>query len=563
MTTYNQRPYRIRQVRFDKSPVHPFEVFSRETGTRKSMTYAEYANVYYGVQVSVEKPAGMFEIPLLEAYEERPGEEVLLVPGVCAVASLRCRPPRGKEPPEGHLLLECGADAEAQRNDLRARAMDLVPEDRPGAGFSVGEAVEARAVELEPLVAFTTGDQTVPAVCFEDALLSGALGGLVTRMRLTNWVLIHGPDIASRVPSFVGALQKLAALGSCEMCMPWTVQLADVHGDLPQALFEHVTGATQLVLLIVPERDSHRVYPTFKRLTLGELPVASQAVLDTTLKDLTNRGAAALSRLLLQINAKVCGPCWHVGPAEGTPWLAAAPTMCVGVEVCDGQVALSASLNPRASLYFTRADGATGIALAECLESLAAMAVRRFADANGGVLPERILVYRFARLRELGGLREVELPALRRGFAEGLAEVPVGTDAGAYEPTLGCLAVARVSSVRFFREDTAEDVNPQSGVAVESEVTFEGVPNFYLVPHVPVRGCGVTRPAHYVVVENPGMWSSSDLQNTTHLLSHLNFNCPAATRFPAPLAYARRAAALRAVTRIPVHRRLCEAFYML
>merc|ERR1719218_113276 len=116
-------------------------------------------------------------------------------------------------------------------------------------------------------------------------------------------------------------------------------------------------------MVLTPEADSKRTYQTLKRVTSTQYPCVSQVVKSETIRKRTSI-AQLLMRIILQMNAKLCGASWHAevdwarsrdtGPSHTN--ILGTPTMVIGVDVFhDSQsvwVGFTASFNPQCSEYF-------------------------------------------------------------------------------------------------------------------------------------------------------------------------------------------------------------------
>ncbi|CAK9049382.1 Piwi-like protein 1, partial [Durusdinium trenchii] len=77
VTQYNSRVYRIKAVHFDKSPHDEFSMFVRDRKEYTKISFLKYFEAFY--QIGPAHPTQ----PLLEAYPEKVGETVYLLPELC------------------------------------------------------------------------------------------------------------------------------------------------------------------------------------------------------------------------------------------------------------------------------------------------------------------------------------------------------------------------------------------------------------------------------------------------------------------------------------------------
>merc|ERR1719453_82522 len=85
----------------------------------------------------------------------------------------------------------------------------------------------------------------------------------------------------------------------------------DNHAEkLEDVLKEKVKPTTEMIMVLTPEADSKRTYNTLKRVTCTQFPCVSQVVKSETIRKRTSI-AQLLMRIILQMNAKLCGASWH------------------------------------------------------------------------------------------------------------------------------------------------------------------------------------------------------------------------------------------------------------
>ena len=84
--------------------------------------------------------------------------------------------------------------------------------------------------------------------------------------------------------------------------------------------------------------------------------------------------------------------------------------------------------------------------------------------------------------------------------------------------------------------------NPEPGTVVNSEITKEGNPEFYLVSQKVIQGTAV--PTHYTICYNDTSFPMIDIHELTYKLCYTYFNVSGSIRVPCLVQYATRFASL-------------------
>ena len=290
--------------------------------------------------------------------------------------------------------------------------------------------------------------------------------------------------------------------------------------------------------------------------------------------------AAVLSRIVLQINAKCCGPLWHVAlETEKTYPLFAGPTMVVGIDVyltLDKELyfGFAASLNPHCTEYFSTASpldmsmSMTSQDMSVKVQLALRDALLRFVKRNEDMLPEHVIVYRGSvNQDQWSRIKATEIQAIQNvleSISSGAVEASLAKEE-AYRPHLVFVAISQRTGTRFFlpKADQATVGNPEPGTVIDSHIVNPtNTHSFYLINQCVSKGTAV--PTQFTILHDSDQLPLSALQNVTYRLSFLYFNVTGSIRVPAPAMYARKVAQfVGSAVHADIHKRLLTTFFYL
>jgi len=573
-TLYNNRMYKIRRVLFDLDPQATFEMKYRDKdGAKKtrSITYAEYFGTRYDKKLVEPRQ------PLLEAYAEKKSEKVILVPELCALTGFteELRKDRSlltDAMKHGKVSAQERFNSVMKMNGPFNTACKTVSEWGVEGISSSPLEVKARVLD-DVEVDFGQKSFKVEDGQFQKWLRNG----LQNPVYVDDWLFIFPETDHAVLDIWLQSLRDIGLVAfRIEMSEPKRITVTDQKKDLPGILEANVTPSTQLVLLLTPQADAMRVYQTLKTYTCSRYPVATQVVKSETIRKRQSI-AAVLSRIVLQINAKLSGPLWHVNlKTEGNlaqqvannsvPSFFDRATMVVGVDLYFGEEGLwmgcVATMDPNCAEYlslpyFIEYGGDLARIKSRSLQKFLHEALTAFLEKNK-CLPVRILVYRGSATQNLyPEIRETEAASFKyviENFMKG------------YRAALTFVVCSKRVGLRFFkpRPNEANIANPDSGTVIDTTVTIPGVNNFYLINHACAKG--TSSPTHYLVLVDESHSLLPDaLQVLTYRLSFMYFNFAGSTKFPAPLMYAQKLATFSAtaVSSKTHHPRLKNSLYYL
>ena len=585
VTLHNNRVYRVKAVRFDLTPQSTFFFKDKKTRTVREMSYADFYRRLYNRALYDSHQ------PLLEAYAARESETVLLVPELCALTGLT------EEMRKDRMLMqEVLQHSMVSTSDRLKQCMDVARGVACGALHILDEwgcrlsdqpaLFDARV--LDPVeVNFGLKRYTVDDGNFQRWTRNGAH----CPVQLSRWIAIYPEQDKALVDMWLRSMRELGGSGfGMLFAEPQRFVCSNQPEELRTLLMDNITPEVQLVMLFTPQKDARRVYQTLKQITCTVRPCITQVVKSETMRKRQSI-VAVVTRIVMQISAKLLGPLWHVNLNTPNTPMMSQPCMLVGIDICQSKetrkpvLGFVASLDAFASHHYTDAvlltDTHSGHSPRTSKQSLVASkinicmkrALEAFAEHNDGILPTNIIVYRGSVPRsELHSVGQSEaqavLDAVKTTIAETWADTaqPGGATKDCdYDPHVTyVLCVANVTA-RFFQSQpaTGEMVSPQPGTVIESVITT-AMPyhNFYLVNQHVARGTAV--PTHYVVAYNSGVFGSDHLINLTYRLAHMYYNFPGSVRLPAPTQYARKLAHLvGTAVQAEIHPRLKETLFYL
>lgn len=585
VTLYNNRIYRIKDVDFTMNPNTTFSHYRREDQTNHDFSFHKYYQAYYQKEITELRQ------PLLVAHPEKDSERVHLVPELCALTGFNDDMRKDKNlmsealkqtkvnPPErlkgicdlAQQMGKSGARVDEEQPQ-RAAVNQLMQDWKLTLNRQPAE-IEARI--HDPLeVSFGAKRYTIEEGNFQRWMRNG----LQCPTRLDDWLFIYPESDVPVLDIWLRSLRDIAQVAfAMKMADPTRVICTEQRRELVQVLESRLTPKTQMVLLLTPQKDAKKVYELFKQTTISRYPCVTQVVKSETIRKRQSI-AAVLSRIVLQINAKFCGPLWHIDlEAPITAPLMTVPTMVIGLDVyqsveaetMESFIGFAASLDTRCAEYFSTASmldkqdvrGSMSVKIQEFLRE----AVLQFTRRNSKMLPEHYIIYRASSSEDQWpAIRQTEIEAIQQFFSSLNQLDVVGQK---YTPDLTFIAISKHTHMRFFAQSETPPnspvKNPEPGTIIDvKETARPDVINFYLVNQA--AGKGTANPTHYVVLHDTKNLQPVALQSLTYRLSYLYFNFTGSVKMPAPAQYAKKIAHLigSAVRTDPHKRLLCSFFYL-
>ncbi|KAF2716205.1 Piwi-domain-containing protein [Polychaeton citri CBS 116435] len=330
------------------------------------------------------------------------------------------------------------------------------------------------------------------AVC----VIQGRRGGKPDRTVVTNFIsqfvniyIQHGGRVEQRQPTMV--LQSSDDPGAA-VTAAWN------------AAGNQANSRPQILVFILPDKDS-KVYGRIKRSAECRYGVVSQCM---QYAHVMKGQAQYISNVCMKFNAKLGGiTARAVGPKTGGPTgIFSTPTVIIGADVSHAapgsqaasMAAMTMSQDRLATRYSVEVETngyRTEMITTENLEKLFRAPLQNWIAVNGGGKAPQRIIY------------------LRDGVSEGQYEHVLQQEVAdmkklvsSIDPKNNTQFVVLVGTkrhhVRFFPEPSGGDRNGNCfpGTLVETGVTHPKMNDFYLCPHVAIKG--TARPVHYILLRD-------------------------------------------------------------
>ena len=595
----NGKVYRVKAVRFDLNPTSTFTLSGGKKKAASAISYTDFYRRFYNRIVYDPNQ------PLLEVFAEKRSETVILVPELCALTGLTDE--MKKDRMLMHEVLQYSRVGTGDKlNQCVAICRDLFNGSTSApvvdASSSSGKArqmmkewqcslsqvparIEARV--LDPCeVSFGQKRYVVEDGNFQRWTRNGSQ----CPVQVSRWLVIHTEQDRQLVDMWLRSMRELGGAGfGMHFGEPLRFLMGGNSEELRRILLDQVTPDIQLVMMFTPQKDSNRLYKVLKNITTTVRPCITQVVKSETMRKRQSI-VAIVTRVVMQISAKLLGPLWHVNLDTPLTPMMTEPTMIVGIDTFENKefprksvIGFVASMDAFVSQYFSTTvlideiprDDPTKYfdRVSQKIRLCMHEAFEAFADANEGVLPTNIIVYRNSVSRqEMKRIGQFEIEAILDSIKATNSEtwdehhiVPehIKTKECAYDPHLTYIMCMKNVPARFFMMGSPEGArNPPPGTVLDSVAPGTDHYGFYLVNQHVSRGSAA--PTQYVVGYESSNFSVDAIQNLTFKLSHMYYNFPGAVRLPAPAQYAKKLAHMVATSvQAEVHPRLRETLYYL
>ncbi|XP_041362450.1 piwi-like protein 1 [Gigantopelta aegis] len=535
LTRYNNKTYRVDDIKWDMNPTHKFS-----TGSSEEVSFIDYYKKSYNITVRDKDQPLLFHKPKRKGLpgdkESREAEYICLVPELCFMTGL----------------------SDDMRSDFRlmkdiATHTRVTPMQRKLAMQKFVNSVNSNEQAYQQLAdwGLELDNNTIPIdgrlLPMEKIKVGGKefmagseadYGREVTRSKvilpvaLRNWIVFNTPRDKSKANDYIQMMLKTCPQMGIDCQSPQICELRDDRTEtFIRALREKINPQVQIVVVICPTSRDDR-YAAIKKLCCVECPVPSQVIIAKTISQ-SQKLRSVTQKIALQINCKLGGELWALDiPLNNL--------MVIGIDVyhdaTKGKRSIAgfvASTNKACTRWYSKCcfqlphqelvDG-----LKTCLIS----SLRKFHEVNHK-LPDKIIVYRDGvgdgQLNTVSGYEVKQLESCFSHFGE-------------YMPQLSVVVVQKRINTRLFSETGRDLLNPPPGTVVDHTVTRRDWYDFFLVSQH-VRQ-GTVSPTHYVIVHDGVGLPPDKMQRLAYKMTHLYYNWPGTVRVPAPCQYAHKLAYL-------------------
>lgn len=393
LTRYNNRTYRIDDVKFDASPMDTFVMNGRE------VTYVEYYKSQYNITIVDTKQ------PLLIHNEERKiigkteKEQVTycLIPEICFLTGLTDTM-RSDMKVMRDIATITRVTPNQRLNSFNKFCSNLnsikdAQEILANWGLSLDKQpmkLQGRQIDVEEIIfakkSFTAG----PKADFSKYIGNNEV---LHAINLTNWLVIHTKNDTKYARNFIDCMEKNSRPMGINVSKPM-IQILDTDKTelYVQMLRKMINSQLQIVVIICPTSRDDR-YAAIKKVCCAELPIPSQVINGRTLsRDDKNRGI--VQKIALQMNCKMGGSLWSIKIPLANVMICGIDTYHDAAKKDNSVSALVASLNGTYTKWYSRA-----VIQKQKEELINGLCASLVAGLNAyktlnGKLPERIIIYR-------------------------------------------------------------------------------------------------------------------------------------------------------------------------
>lgn len=450
LTRYNNRTYRVDDVRFDASPMDTFSMKGR------NVSYVEYYKSQYNIDIlDVKQPMLIHnEERTIMGKLEKEQSTMCLIPELCYLTGLtdqirndfrvmrdiatitRVTPNQRmaayqqfcksvNENAEAKLVLSgWGLAIDPQQLQLQARQMDEEEVQFAHKSFRVGPQADFGK--------YATANE------------------LLSVVNLTNWLVIHTRNDTKYAKSFIDFMERNAKPMGVQVCQPMVEVLDMDKTELyVKALRRYINPQLQIVVIICPTSRDDR-YAAIKKICCAELPIPSQVINGRTLSnDAKNR--AIVQKIALQMNCKLGGTLWSVKIPFSNVMICGMDTYHDPAHKADSVAAFVASQNATFTKWFSQAivqKKKEELCNGMCVALVNALNAYRSLNNK---LPEKIIIYRDGVSDgQLNMCQEYEVPQIQAAFGK--------LDAN-FKPTLTFIVVQKRINTRIFTVIACSDSN--------------------------------------------------------------------------------------------------------
>jgi aubergine-like protein len=318
----------------------------------------------------------------------------------------------------------------------------------------------------------------------------------------------------------------------------WVEIKSKTQSDMIAEVKRKLTKNDQIIVALYPPAAKKGWYSALKEACSKELGVPVQCVINKTI----TKGLSAVSKILIQMSAKIGLEPWIMRPIEGLP----EKTMIVGADVFhstkDGKksaVGFVSTTNPQFSKYYSKVTyQKTGQELMKGIGTLMKDAVMVYLKRNK-YLPEYIIFYR-------DGVAENQRELIMEFETQAILTELYTLGNNEYRPKFAELIVTKRVDDRFFTKDQKGNYqNPPAGTIVHQDCVSNNFDFFNVAQYVTQGTCTPTN--YYCVYDDTGL-PQDVFWNLSYSQCYNYVNWMGGIRVPAVVQYAHKYAYLAGQT---------------
>ncbi|KAL7044980.1 hypothetical protein ACKWTF_002125 [Chironomus riparius] len=537
LTRYNNRTYRIDDVRFDLNPKSTFKAGDKE------ISFIEYYKTRYNLIINDPKQPLLVSNPKARDIRDGRNEPVLLIPELCFTTGLT-----DSMRSDFNVMKRLG---EYTRMDPTKRVERLEEFSRrmnqtegcfqklESFGVNLDRQllrVSGRILKQEQIL-FGQGRSNQND--FKADWTQGIRNPMYTNVALQRWGIIYPSRSERDFNEFMKIFEEVARGQNFEMGAP---KYSVINDDRPRtyadALESFCARDPKFVMVILPNNNAER-YKIVKTITYVNRGIPSQVIVQRTIQPKKGSMAGVKSiatKILIQINAKLGGVPWMINiPLSGL--------MTIGFDVSHdtndksksyGAFVASMDLKLKVSFFSTVSEHRNG---EECSNNIGVhmqKALMAWREENGS-FPERILFYR-------DGVGDGQIQYVHEIEVRKIKDVLRGCYGDKF-PKFAFVVVSKRINTRIFNKTGGRRYeNPVSGTVVDDDVTLPERYDFFLISQS-VRQ-GTVSPTSYNIIDDSFGLPPERMQMLTYKMCHLYYNWSGTTRVPAVVQYAHKLSVL-------------------
>ncbi|RWS20791.1 piwi-like protein 2, partial [Leptotrombidium deliense] len=518
LTRYNNKPYRIDEVKFDITPKSEFTLSNGQ-----KVTYLDYFKRHWNIEIRDPNQPMLVHQPRKKGQPD--GSMICLVPELSFMTGLTddirsdfrvmrdlAQHTRIKPAVRNQKLIEFVRNVNTNEESRKTL------EDW---GFILEDTtLKTQARQIAPEQMFFGNNKTITVNPKAEWANDARNSTLLQAIPVQRWVMIFTRRDAAKADEFVRSLQQVSRNMGFDFANPRRVEIMD---DTPLSYcnaIKNSTSGAQLVVIMTPgssQREDR--YGAIKKLCYGDLGLSCQVVREKTLQG--NKMRAVCQNIALQITCKLGGQLWGIKiPFQSC--------MIIGMDVYHDPmikeksvIGMVASMNQGATKWFTRVyNQGKHQEVASTLQTGFIACLRKYYETTNS-LPQRIFVFR-------DGVGDGDLPTVRdyeiTQMENAITDI-VKSHKGP-RPLLSVVVVQkRINLKMFMRNRQTNDLdNPPPGSIIDHTVTRRIFYDFYLISqHV---SQGTVTPSHYITLYDKNEMTPDRMQKITYKMTHLYYNFP-------------------------------------